>query len=163
MPTKLTTLWVLSQIPVIIRPYIHNIDNLLLNSRSSLYFSRHSKRVMKRIWKFVLHLFGPQTLLFLPPQYLLVLALVDITYPCSKWIVLMLLSVPQPLLHIYPLFTGLWASELTSSLFGIPTSPPDAWCAGLSLSLSLSLACREILSLFTFRIIKFTEEVVGWL
>lgn len=110
-----------SQMPVVIRSYILNIDILLLESRSSFYFSRYSKRVINKTWTFVLHLFGPWTLLFLPAQYLSV-APVDTTYTCSKWIVLILLSIPPPQPHIHLIFTSPRASVLTSLLFEIPTS-----------------------------------------
>lgn len=38
MPPKLTSVWVLSQIPVVIRPYVHNINNLLLLNKLSIVF-----------------------------------------------------------------------------------------------------------------------------
>ena len=43
MPPKLTSLLVLKQIPVVIRPYMHNIDNLLLLSSCLLCSSGCSK------------------------------------------------------------------------------------------------------------------------
>lgn len=113
MPPKLTGVWVLSQIPVVIRPYVHNINNLLLLNSCSLYFSRCSKTVVNRTWNLTFIWALDYTLLFLWAHYAFVLAPGDTTYTCSK--------------RAVPVF---WLS-IPPAIFTLPIHRPLAFCAHL--------------------------------
>ena len=120
MPPKLTGLWVLNQIPVVIRPYVHNINNLRLLNSCSLYFSRCSKTVVNRTWNLFDLYLGPGLYLGSSCQPTMLSCLPQVIPPtpaqnrqCQSS------GFPSPQPSSHSLFTDLWPSVLTSLLFGI--------------------------------------------